>query len=135
MFEVDKRYFEGLINVESAVEKKNPEAGVVKRLKTTREEKGWSQYELSRRSGVNASLINRVESGAKLTEKQGVKLAEALQVEVDWLCGDENKKQYPADKRMIDWLWEHEEIRKELWDRMLESEKKSDQVAGQISQI
>ena len=84
-----------------------------------REKKGWSQYELARRSGVNAPLINRVEFGAKLTEKQGVKLAEALEVGVEWLMyGDEEKKEYPVDERMVRWLWEHSDVRKEIWDRM-----------------
>ena len=40
---------------------------------------------------------------------------------VDWLLnGDEGKKLYPADKKLIDWLWEHPEIREELWKRMEE---------------
>ena len=118
-FEVDKRYFECLIDVKAAVEKKNPEAGVANRLKLAREEKGWSQQELARRSGVDASIINRVEFGAKLTEKQGVKLAEALEVGVEWLLlGKEKKKEYPVDQRMIDWLWEHSDVRKEIWGRM-----------------
>ena len=118
-FEVDKRYFECLIDVKDAVEKKNPEAGVANRLKLARKEKGWSQQELARRSGVDASIINRVEFGAKLTEKQGVKLAEALEVGVEWLLlGKEKKKEYPVDQRMIDWLWEHSDVRKEIWGRM-----------------
>ena len=118
-FEVDKRYFECLIDVKAAVEKKNPEAGVANRLKLAREEKGWSQKELARRSGVVASIINRVEFGAKLTKKQGVKLAEALEVGMDWLMyGDEEKKEYPVDERMVRWLWEHSDVRKEIWDRM-----------------
>lgn len=78
-----------------------------------------SLQELSRRSGVVASIINRVEFGAKLTKKQGVKLAEALEVGIEWLLlGNEKKKEYPADKKMIDWLWEHSDVRKEIWDRM-----------------
>lgn len=40
---------------------------------------------------------------------------------VDWLLnGDEGKKLYPADKKLIDWLWEHPEIREELWKQMEE---------------
>ena len=118
-FEVDKRYFECLIDVKDAVEKKNPEAGVAKRLKLAREKKGWSQKELARRSGVDTSIINRVEFGAKLTKKQGVKLAEALEVGIGWLLlGNEEKKEYPVDQRMIDWLWEHSDVRKEIWGRM-----------------
>lgn len=77
--------------------------------------------ELARHSGVDASIINRVEFGAKLTEKQGVKLAEALEVGISWLLlGNEKKKEYPADKKMIDWLWEHSDVRKEIWGRMKE---------------
>lgn len=118
-FEVDKRYFEGILSVEEAVEKKNPETGASMRLKTAREEKGWSQNELARQSGVGQATINQIEFGAKLTEKQGVKLAEALEVGVDWLLlGDEHRKYYPADKKMIEWLWAHESVRKEIWDRM-----------------
>lgn len=61
-----------------------------------REEKGWSQKELARRSGVDASIINRVEFGAKLTEKQGVKLAEALEVGISWLLlGNEKTMDVP----------------------------------------
>ena len=46
-----------------------------------------------------------------------------LHVGVDWLLtGDEGKKQYPADRKLIDWLWEHAEVREELWKRMDDGE-------------
>lgn len=49
-------------------------------------------------------------------------LAEALDVGVDWLVsGDERKKRYPADKKMIDWLWVHSEVREDLWKKMVEA--------------
>ena len=32
--------------------------------------------------------------------------------------GDEEKRQYPADKKLIEWLWEHPEVREELWKKM-----------------
>ena len=55
--------------------------------------------------------------------KAGEKLAEALDVGVDWLLfGDEGKKRYPADKKLIEWLWEHPEVREELWKKMDEEE-------------
>ena len=124
-FSVDRRYFEGTnasISVEEAVERKNPEEGVAGRLKTAREAKGWSQNELAKRADVNQATINRVEFGAKLTEKQAVKIAEVLEVGVEWLLkGDEEKKDYPVDQRMIRWLWQHENERHEIWVRMCES--------------
>lgn len=77
-------------------------------------------WELSRRSGISQPQISLLESGKyQLKRKAGVKLAEALDVGVDWLLtGDEGKKQYPADKKLIEWLWEHPEDREELWKRM-----------------
>lgn len=124
VFRVDPRYFEeqglsGELSVEEAVELQKPEAGIPTRLKQARLEKGWSQPKLSRQSGVTQSLINSIEFGATLTDKQCVKLAAALEVGMMWLMkGEEHKKAYPADQKMIDWLWEHEDVRKEIWERM-----------------
>ena len=77
-------------------------------------------WELSRRSGVSQPQISLLESGKyQLKRKAGEKLAEALDVGVDWLVsGDERKRRYPADKKLIEWLWEHPEVREELWKKM-----------------
>ena len=121
VFEVDKRYFETQIRVEDAVERKNPKSDVADRLEAARQERALSQLELSRISGVGQSIINRVEFGAKLTMKQGVKLAEALEVGIDWLMtGDESRKSYPVDSKMIEWLWQHESERKRIRELMKE---------------
>jgi len=118
-YDIDPEYFTGTLPVEAAVKKQKTEAGVGERLRLAREEKGWSQNELAKRSGVSQSIINRVESGAKLTDKQGVKVAETLEVGYDWLMtGDEKKKKYPADKKMVDWLWENEKARSDIWRKM-----------------
>lgn len=133
VFGVKREYFYNDLPVEESVGSAeamrilNPEIGIVKRLKEAREEKGWSQNELAKRSQVGQPIINRVEFGRKLTQKQGRKIAEALEVGFDWLMeGDEKKKLYPADQRMIDWLWQHEDVRKELWERMRKEEIKLD---------
>ena len=85
-------------------------------------EKGLSMLELSRRADISQPQISMLERGKfQLKRKAGAKLAEALDVGVDWLLnGDEGKKLYPADKKLIDWLWEHPEIREELWKKMEE---------------
>ena len=120
---VDPGYFKGEQAVEEAVEeavvKNNIGVGIGERLRSAREEKGWSQNELAKRSGVSQPVISQVESGTKLTEKQGRKIAETLEVGYDWLMtGNEKKKMYPADQRMMDWLWEKEDVRREIWERM-----------------
>ena len=112
------------MSVESAVKKMNPEEGIAERLKSARKERGWSQNELAKQSSVDRTVISRIESGATLTEKQAVKLAETLEVGIEWLLkGDEEKKDYPIDQRMIDWLWGNEEIRHEIWTRMCQAEQ------------
>ncbi len=142
VYSVDRRYFETSkentsISVEDVVNLTNPEEGIAERIKIARGEIGWSQNELAKRSGVNQAIINRVEFGAKLTEKQAVKLAETLEIGVEWLMqGDEKKKKYPADQKMILWLWDHEDVRQEIWVRMHASEgKEQTEYAGQFSHI
>lgn len=76
--------------------------------------------ELSRRAGISQPQISMLESGKyQVKRKAGERLAEALEVGVDWLLtGDEEKKQHPVDKKLVDWLWEHPEFREELWKQM-----------------
>ena len=57
-----------------------------------------------------------------MTERTAEKLAGALEVGADWLLtGDERKRWYPVDGKMTAWLWEHPEVREELWKRMEEN--------------
>lgn len=59
------------------------------RLKTLREDRGWSQNELARRAGVHGVSISRWERGERteITLSQFVKLADALGVSLDDLLG------------------------------------------------
>ena len=73
-------------------------------------------------TGVAQAVISRLESVAKLTEKMRCKLAEALEVGLDWLMvGEERTKYFPADRKMIEWLKDHEAVRQEIWEKMKNS--------------
>lgn len=120
-FQVDPSYFTGEMPVEQAVQKVEVDtAGAGQRLKTARVDKGLSMWELSRRAGISQPQISMLESGKyQVRRKAAEKLAAALEVGVDWLLtGDESKKRFPADKAMVDWLWQHPDVREELWERM-----------------
>ena len=109
--------------VEQAVQKVEVDtAGAGQRLKTARVDRGLSMWELSRRAGISQPQISLLESGKyQVKRKAAEKLAAALEVGVDWLLtGDESKKRFPADKAMVDWLWQHPEVREEVWVRMKE---------------
>ena len=123
VFHVDPDYFTAEMPVDQAVQKVEVDtAGAAERLSIARQEKGLSMWELSRRADISQPQISMLESGKyQVRRKAAEKLAAALEVGVDWLLtGDEEKKQYPADKMLIDWLWQHPEIREELWERMHE---------------
>ena len=125
VFHVDPSYFTGELSVEHSVQKVDVDtAGAGQRLTSARLEKGLSMWELSRKAGISQPQISMLESGKyQLKRKAGTKLAEALDVGVDWLVsGDERKRRYPADRKLIDWLWEHPEVREELWKKMGEEE-------------
>lgn len=117
------------ISVQDAVEKPRDSVevyqGLAARLKSVRTERGMSQHELGRRSSVEPSHISRVENhGQAITMPTVEKLAEALEVGTDWLMnGDENKKDFPVNQKLINWLWEKKDIREKLWELMKSEEE------------
>jgi transcriptional regulator with XRE-family HTH domain len=62
---------------------------IAERLRLTREDRGWSQVELGKRSGVHPMLISRIETHAKKDVNATTlrKLAKALRVSGDYLLG------------------------------------------------
>ena len=60
------------------------------RVKTERAARGWSQYELARRSGVSQSAIAKIEGGTRPRPSGDIlhKLAAALDTTVDALLTD-----------------------------------------------
>lgn len=68
------------------------------RLKIARTNKGFTQKELSKKSGVTSATISAYEStcnnkGCNPSITNAIKLANALNVSLDWLCGlSDNEK-------------------------------------------
>lgn len=62
---------------------------LAQRMKACREQIGWSQVALARRTGLETTLIWRIESGTTSNPRiESVKaIARALQVSLDWLTG------------------------------------------------
>ena len=93
---------------------------VGKRLKQARLEKGTTLKQLSELTSTADSQLSLTENGHyRLKENRAEGIAETLEVGVEWLLhGDETNKDDPVNHRMIEWLWKHSEIRKEIWDQI-----------------
>ena len=64
------------------------------RIIKARTKKGWNQRELARRVNLNASVMNRIESGDRaIRDDELVRLAKALGVSTDYLLGITNDKE------------------------------------------
>ena len=90
------------------------------RVKELRESLGMNRNQFAKFIGCSGSSISRIESGMNMIERTlAMKIAEKCCVGVDWLLtGDEEKKLWPVDNRLIDWLWKHEDERKKLWEKV-----------------
>ena len=121
VFHVNPRYFYEDMQVNDAVaklenkDKHNSE--VAERLKARRLELNLSQKELSVISGVSTSQLSQIESmNYTLSKSNAEKIADALETSTEWLLeGKEEYKEYPVNKKLIEWLWKHPEERRELW--------------------
>ncbi|MFA1782388.1 helix-turn-helix transcriptional regulator [Bacillus velezensis] len=54
-------------------------------MRKKRNEKGWTQFELAKRSGVSQPTISKIENGIRLqsSHKIIIKIAEALGIKVE----------------------------------------------------
>jgi transcriptional regulator with XRE-family HTH domain len=66
---------------------------VGKRIKSKREDAGWSQTELARRANITPSALSQIESGDRFPSTVVVhKLAKALSTSVDYLLGNRTEE-------------------------------------------
>jgi transcriptional regulator with XRE-family HTH domain len=62
--------------------------GIGEQIIHLREKRNWSQRELARRSGINVSVMNRIEKGIRPVTDQEIKLlADLFDVSTDYLLG------------------------------------------------
>ena len=122
-FHVNPAFFTGEMDIDEAVKVVSLEEEmkqVGKRLKQARLEKGLTLKELSDLVGLSDSQLCLIENGTnKLSEKRAVILGEALEVGVEWLLhGEERNKDFPVDRKMVEWLKTHPEERERIWEKM-----------------
>ena len=122
-FHVNPAFFTGEMDIDEAVKVVSLEEEmkqVGKRLKQARLEKGLTLKELSDLVGLSDSQLCLIENGTnKLAEKRAANIGEALEVGVEWLLhGKERNKAFPADRKMMEWLKDHPEIREQIWKMM-----------------
>lgn len=93
-----------------------------KRVREIVGESGLSQREFSSVAGFTLSNLQALLNGKKkLTYRNAEKIENAFHVSVDWLLyGDENSKEDPCDKEMIEFLKSNPESRKALKEMMKE---------------
>ena len=122
-FHVNPAYFTGEIDIDEAVSVVSPKEKkkqVGNRLKQMRIEKGLTLKELSDLVGLSDSQLCLIENGeSNLTKKRAADIATVLHVGVEWLLyGDEEKKYFPLNHQMAQWLWNHPEERERIWKMM-----------------
>lgn len=120
-FDVDKEYFKGTMTLDDAIDYSGYNHQRIERIRELMSEKGIkTNKDLSKRSGVSTTRLSDIMAEKnKLTEDKARKIADALDVGVDWiLYGEERKKEFPVNREVIDWLWEHPEERERIWEKM-----------------
>lgn len=107
----------------SLVEKNVPAINwkaVGKRIKEIRSNLGMSQSQFAKHIGCAKGTIAQAEATGKVLSDRLIEyIAENCDVGKDWiLYGDEGKKNYPVNEEMIRYLWENEDTRKAIWEKM-----------------
>ena len=120
-FDVDINYFKGTMTLEDAVDYSGYNHQRIERIRDMMNERGIkTNKELSLMSGVSTTRLSDIMTEKNmLTEDKAQKIADALEVGIDWiLYGDQEKKDFPLNEKMAKWLWKHPEERERIWKKM-----------------
>lgn len=98
----------------------NDRESIANRLKNIRKERNLTQKELANRIHIQQGTISKIETQqVDLSEDVAERIANGLDVGKKWLMyGDDKYRHYPVSQEMIDWLWEHPEVRKDIVGQM-----------------
>lgn len=123
VYQVNPAYFKGEMDINDAVsvpDSNEEKIQVGKRLKQARKEKGKTLKQLSKEVSLADSSLCFIEAGEnRLKENRAEDIAEALEVGVEWLLyGEERNKHFPADRKMMEWLKDHPDVREQIWKMM-----------------
>ena len=122
VYHISPAYFDGSVSIEelNIKDKEEEKKEIGKRLKQARKEKGMTLKELSLLASITDAQLSLTENGHyRLKENRAEDIAEALEVGVEWLLyGEERNKHFPADRKMMEWLKDHPEIREQIWKMM-----------------
>ena len=71
-------------------------------------------------TGIDRTVLSRIESGdSNCTERSARMIGLACHVGYEWILhGIEARRQYPVDECLIQWLWDHPQARRNLYQEM-----------------
>lgn len=96
--------------------------GISERVRELRKDNKMTQREFANHCGCSYSILTKIEQNiTNPTDGVLQTIADGFDVGLNWLkYGDETVHQSPVNKKLIDWLNDHQEVRDELWKKMKE---------------
>ena len=95
------------------------------RVRELRKEKKLIQKDFGEKVGSSPSAIFKIETHLNhATDKTLHDIADTFDVGFEWLkFGDERYRKSPVNRKLIEWLMVHQEIRDQLWKKMMDEEQ------------
>ena len=94
-------------------------------MRELRKSKDLIQKDFGEKVGYSPSAILKIETNLNhATDKTLHDIADTFDVGFEWLkFGDERYRKSPVNRKLIEWLMDHQEIRDQLWKKMLDEEQ------------
>ncbi|MGN0393138.1 MAG: helix-turn-helix transcriptional regulator [Bariatricus sp.] len=125
---VDKRVFDDPDHIEeycNYVPEVIDYRSIGERVRELRKEKKLIQKDFGEKVGSSPSAIFKIETHLNhATDKTLHDIADTFDVGFEWLkFGDERYRKSPVNRKLIEWLMVHQEIRDQLWKKMMDEEQ------------
>ena len=120
---VDKRVFDDPDHIEAYcnyVPKVIDYRSIGERVRELRKEKKLMQKDFGEKAGYSPSAIFKIETRLNhATDKTLHDIADTFDVGFEWLkFGDERYRKSLVNRKLIEWLMDHQEIRDQLWKKI-----------------